>query len=333
MIKHVKNNKIKVTATTATLTLTIALCTMLSMENITQRIYSYITNPNNGLLNNRKELSFSRISSMKRCPYQHNLRYEDNLIYEKENHYLWFGKSIHATLAYFYLNDMNPTLSQFLNYGQGEFDAQFEIAEKGIEFKEGDTRETITEYGLYMLEEYYKEYAKHDKSTYKVIETEVPFWIPLISQNGRINQKYVLSGIIDLIVQDKSTLKFEIWDHKTLSRKMAEGTEDNSDQMSQYVLGASNFNILDATGVFNVLYKTKKVKFERIPTQRTQKQLEEFIEDVGQVAHAISRKIKYKSHGFNCYSCDFKNLCLNKDKSNIKTCQRKTLSERFADDG
>ncbi len=264
--------------------------------DIRQRLATYLSSPNTDLLSSdREELSYSRMSTMIRNPREHYLKYEKHLRYYKEKSALFFGKVMHEVLAYFYntemeapLHDLHEYLTQQFNgylantnfpieYSQTELlngiprkeqEESKKLLESNPSFKqarEAMACATLLELGKQMLTIWYDTYAEDDKKNTQTLETEVPFWIPLVSNSGRISQKYMISGIIDRIYKD-SEGKIFVQDHKNLGRKMAETTPDSANQISVYYLGAVSLGYMLDGATYNILYKTKTPTVERLFT-------------------------------------------------------------------
>ncbi len=328
--------------------------------DLRKRIAKYIASPNTSMLeSDREELSFSRMSSMMRNPYEHHLKYKKHLRGAKEKSNLMFGKMMHETLAFFYNTGMEATPEDLHDYLVAQMDGymsmleypvvysnaelldgiprkEHEEAKKKLEKDEEYLKErsthaynTLKELGKKMLVTYYNDYAEDDILHTETLEIEVPFWIPLVSKSGRISPRYMISGIIDRIYKDTRDGKIYIQDHKNLARRMDETTPGTSNQISVYYLGAVYLGYMVDGAEYNNLYKTKTPTTERLRTTRTNEQLLEFMEDANDIAQCISHDIKFKNYQMGMNMSDFKDFILYGDDSDVIEYVRTPLKERY----
>jgi hypothetical protein len=238
---------------------------------------------------------------------------------------------MHNVLAFWYSSDMLPGSDELIDYWVSTVKGAFNNATVNIEFKEDETLESLTDYGVMMVEKYYNTYAEHDRENYEVLAVESPFWIPLFNLKGRASKKYMLTGIIDLLVKDRDD-KIIVMDHKTLGRKMDENTPKTAYQITEYYLGAIGLGHVVNHGVFNNLYKTKEPKFDRLSATREDSQLEDFMNNVNDISKAISYDLKHKNFGQACYMCDLRDYCIHGNKDSVLFIQPKTLKQRIEEE-
>ena len=274
--------------------------------DLRKRVAKYLASPRGDLISsNREELSYSRMSTMIRNPREHYLKYEKHLRYYREKSSLFFGKIMHEVLAYFYTMEMKPDLKDLQEYFISTYNAFESNSEYAVEYSKTEllqgfkrkelpemearlntdkafelerymvATQNAQELGLLMLETWYNTYAQDDRENTETLAIEAPFWIPLITPSGRINQRYMISGIIDRVYRDLRTGKIVVQDHKNLARKMSASTPDTATQISVYILGAVYLGYHVEDACYNILYKTKKPTVERLFTTRTNEQLED----------------------------------------------------------
>lgn len=327
--------------------------------DLRKRVAKYLASPRGDLISsNREELSYSRMSTMIRNPREHYLKYEKHLRYYREKSSLFFGKIMHEVLAYFYTMEMKPDLKDLQEYFISTYNAFESNSEYAVEYSKTEllqgfkrkelpemearlntdkafelerymvATQNAQELGLKMIETWYNTYAQDDRENTETLAIEAPFWIPLITPSGRINQRYMISGIIDRVYRDLRTGKIVVQDHKNLARKMSASTPDTATQISVYILGAVYLGYHVEDACYNILYKTKKPTVERLFTTRTNEQLEDFMEDANDVAKCISYKVKFKNYQMGGYG-DFAPYLLEGKKDTVVEYIRTPLKERF----
>lgn len=237
------------------------------------------------------------MSRFTKCPYSYHLHYVEKIKPMLESTNLVFGRTIHDTLASWY---DNPELD-YKEY----FKAKWEniVSEGGVDFEKKSPNE-LENTGLKMLDGY-KSYLLRDLKKYEVIAIEESFEFEY--------NDVIIEGIIDLILKNKETSEYEIFDHKCLAKAMNEDSLKLDLQFLFYILGASKLGYEVNSCSLNALYKTKEPKYERIVIKHDKTQYSSLYEEIEAIAK-IKDEIRYKNRSFMCNSCEYFQWCLGNKK-------------------
>lgn len=293
------------------------------MNNNSQKLSSEI------IITDKRLVSYSKINAFSSCPFRYYLHYQQKIKPVNESIKFIFGKAIHEVLAYYY--SMKCAIPDVMEY----FDAIFKEAIKNpnidyglrkvtkamiIENPELENVDKVSiepdyyrELGFDMLQSYFETYENEDL---KVVAIEESFTTPFKNpKSNYTNRRWSLTGIIDLIVEDKDGY-YEIWDHKTMAKTVGPATMELSHQISAYYLGAAEFLGVPVTrikkAVFNILYKTKGFSCERIETTRSEKQINKFLMQLNAVTKAMTEPKIFQNISFSCAGCEYYNWCQGK---------------------
>lgn len=281
------------------------------------------------IIGNKRLISYSKINSFASCPFRYHLHYQRKIKPIKESVKFTFGKAIHEALAYYYSMKNSP--DDAIEY----FDAIWKEAVKNPEIdfgmkkvtkamiKENPELENVEkvpikasyyyEMGVDMLQSYFETY---EGENLKIAAIEESFTTSFKNpKSNYTNRKWQLTGIIDLIVEDKDGY-YEIWDHKTMAKTVGSATMELSHQISAYYLGAAEFLGVPITrikkAVFNILYKTKGYPCERIETTRSEEQINRFLTQLNAVSKAMSEPKIFQNISFACAGCEYYDWCQGK---------------------
>lgn len=233
-----------------------------------------------------KRLSYSQLEIFETCPLKYQFRYIFG-IPSPEAHAANFGSSVHNTLNEFYqrLKQRKEVSLEIMN----------ELYEKnwipyGYESKAHENARKKK--GLEILKEFYEKNSKP--------------WITPYALEKAFNLKigpYTLNGRIDRIDQLEDGT-YEIIDYKT--GKLKKSTNLNKDlQLSIYALACRD--------VYNIPVSKLSLYFlednEKQSTARTEKQLEEAMNEIIKRAESIQISDFKATPGFPCSFCEYRLIC------------------------
>jgi RecB family exonuclease len=210
---------------------------------------------------NEKHFSFSQINMFLRCPRQYFHRYVEGLK-QRPAFALDFGKSVHKSLEYNYLQKVESKTDRPIEEIQSEYKKELDLSHDTI--KEEVSKKEFTEweedynqyrdYGNKLLDSYQKEIGK--KTQPLLVEKEF---------NTEI-AGYNFKGFMDLVDD-----KYIIRDTKTSASKYQQFKADIDLQLSIYAYALEkSLGIKPAGMQFDVLVKTKTPQIQIIKTQRTE---------------------------------------------------------------
>ena len=246
----------------------------------------------------KEYLSHSQINMFLRCPKQYEFRYLENIVAPPSG-MLVLGKSGHSALAY----NFEQKIESYKDLKAGEitdyFVNEFDIAvEKEEPIFDSDSKGTLKDNGVKILKKYPKEHGHNIQPVAVEKEFNVEFE----------NTDYGFKGFIDLIT-DTNIVK----DHKFSKRSPNEADINDALQTSAYYLGYQTLFGTDPAGFeFDYLITKKEPEIKSYPTSRTQEDIDEYLELIGNVARAIRSGNFYKhTEGWHCNQkfCGYYNIC------------------------
>lgn len=243
-------------------------------------------------------LSSTQINMFLRCPRQYMYRYIDGIKIPPAG-ILILGGAGHSAIAYNYKQKIKShqdlKTSEVLDFFAEEFDRKVE--EENPVF-EDDKPGTVKDNGTRVL----KEYQKVKSITIQPKEVEKEFAIEFANVN------YFIKGFIDLI-----TDKDELVDHKISKKSPNQKDIDDNHQMTCYKIGYNAIFGKDPIELrFDYLVTSKTPKIKSYPTFRSNEDIEEYLELIGQVVEYIKRGDFYKStQGYQCSEkwCGYYGMC------------------------
>jgi DNA helicase-2/ATP-dependent DNA helicase PcrA len=249
-------------------------------------------------------LSYSQIETFRTCPLHYKLKYIYG-IPTPQSPSQSFGTSIHAALKKFY---------DAVKSGEKPTDKLIYKCLEEVWIKEGYTGKTheekFFEKGKFYLSGYLKE-EFNPKITPAAMEEK--FTVPLTlgtTQKALGNRPLRIGGKIDRldILSDGTA---EIVDYKTGATIPSQKEVDENLQLSFYALAATSIP-QEPFGI-----KPEKIKLslyfldgqERISTMRTQKQLDEAVEEIFKVREEIEKSEFTCSGHIFCQNCEYNLFC------------------------
>jgi putative RecB family exonuclease len=254
-------------------------------------------------ITSRPHWSYSQVSQFLRCPLQFYFERILRLPRKTAASGMVLGSAIHEGLAHYHRQlkaGDGVSLDQVKAIVVATFTAS--EGEKPVEYKEGETKQSVLDQGVALIEAYFKEPAPQN-----IVAIEEPMLVPLITSSGEILEK-PLVAILDLLTRmDEGLL---ITEFKTSSRKFSESEAESALQASCYVHAVRERFDQPAMVQYLVLVKTKTPAVQRIETVRTSDDLGR----IGDIVQAIERAIFARAFypvetPMNCTGCPFRGPC------------------------
>lgn len=255
-------------------------------------------------LRKKPHLSVSGINDYVECSLLYKLGRVDRVAPEYVSDALLFGKCIHKVLEKFYINKRTGRetplaylLEQFTNFW-----LKAKEDNENIQFKEGESFETLLQKGRGILTVYYKELPADN---FKVVATELPFSFALDGLDVPV------IGVMDLVEEDDGG-NIIITDWKTSSRAYSKDEVKKSFQLTVYQIAArqNGFADLEILLKFDCLIKTRKPKFEQYYTIRTEQDEQRAVKKILHVWDGIQKGVFIPNDtSWKCGYCAFKDHC------------------------
>lgn len=244
--------------------------------------------------------SFSQVNTFLRCPYQYAFRYL--LSYKVPPiSALVFGSSMHETLEDNYVQKIESYIDIPVGEAQARFANHWEVnmvKNVGMEFDEGESRESMLDEGTRMIAGYHEVIAP----TIQPVVVEEPFTVSM----PNISKPFV--GRIDLI-----DINDIVVDHKNTKRAGIQSAVDKDFQTTMYYKAfISKYSKMPKGFEMHYLVRTKKPQYLKIHTTRTADNISAFEHTCSKVTESIERGIFYPNpHNFMCSEkgCGYWKFC------------------------
>ena len=250
----------------------------------------------------RAHWSYSQISQFLRCPLQYYFERIVKIPRPTIPGGMALGSAIHAGLASFHRQlQVGQEFSQ--EQLQQSFLASFSADDgRALELKENETRQSLADQGIALLEAYWKEPRPEE-----IVAVEEPLLVPLVTTSGEVLEKPLVT-VVDLLSRSAGELLID--EFKTSARKYSEAEAESALQASCYVHAIRERYDEPATVRYTVLVKTKTPSIQRLTTIRTQ----EDFSRIGDVVQAVQRAIDAQAFypvetPMNCSSCCYRSQC------------------------
>lgn len=237
----------------------------------------------------RDHFSWSQINMYLRCPLQYYFRYIMGFK-QPPAASLVFGSTSHEALEHNYKQKIESradlAVKDVQDFWASRWDANLKTS-VGLEFDEDENRATLLDVGVRLIGEYQTLVAPTIQPM--VVEEAFTITIPNVDKP--------IIGRIDLI-DDKDILI----DHKNVKREGTQAKVDVDGQLTMYDMVHVEKYQCHAKGLeMDYLVKTKKPKFVRLSTTRTDDQISRFKNTVASIATAIKQESFYPNNqNFMC---------------------------------
>jgi putative RecB family exonuclease len=266
--------------------------------------------------NQELHISYSQIFCFTTCPLKHRFQYVEARPPERISISLPFGSASHAAIEMAYMALKNHGHTEPLEALCERFDTCLELDLENsvvpvIFKKDLPDHKGAVEMGNAMLKVFHESIAQIVQNVQKIVAVELPLSATLYTDGGQPTE-FKLSGIIDLVIRDKSG-EIVVVDNKTASKPMAQSTADDSGQMTAYsYLLAANRYVFPTSPVkcqFDILRKLVTPKREIVQTVRTADQRRRFAKLANRVLAAIENGMVYPQPSWMCSDCAYSNAC------------------------
>ena len=252
-------------------------------------------------------LSYSQLSLYLDCPLKYKFRYLDGIRTEGVSSAMAFGIAIHKALAHFYTEAMEAkpfSLDGFLKVF--EIVWQDACEEQLIIYKDGESSDSLLEYGKVMLRLFAREIMPM-----KVIGVEMPFEFNLRNPETGEEFPIPIKGIIDLVEEDSEGTLW-IVDHKTAARSFSQTQIDADLQMMIYAAAVTQMDPIKGRDIrlrLDVLVKTKTPKFVQYRLYKDDKDRRKLYQIVEEMYKAIEARAFYPRYSSHYSHCQYEDYC------------------------
>ena len=247
-------------------------------------------------------LSASGIKDYCECSLKYRLSRVDKLKPEGTSDALELGSCIHKALADFHQEKMVGNKISLSELNEC-FENHWRTAVEGrsdIRYKKGKNSETVLQEGKDLLTTYYNNVPDDN---FKLLAIEQPFSfnihclpIPII-------------GVFDLVLEDESGTIIVV-DFKTSSKAYSSLDINQNQQLTIYQMAVKNwFKDRKILLRFDVLIKTKVVKFDQYYSTRTEMAEKRCTKKIVQVWNAIEKGVFIPNESWKCGGCSYKKFC------------------------
>jgi len=250
-------------------------------------------------------LSFTQISTYLSCPLKYFFSYVEHIPWPFKPEGLVFGSAIHKALEHYYLGrkeGRKAPLVELLAFYDAAWDK--EVAEHTIQYKNGNTPETLRKTAETMLTTFTDTVRPG-----QILAVEESFSVELADPESGEKINIPFEGRIDLI--EKTPNGIAVIDHKTAAKAYDQGRIESDLQLTaySYVMSQQGHDPEDITPRFDVLMKNGACKFIQYPTNRTRDDYRKFFKIARSVIHGIKAEAFYPQKSWMCNGCVFDKEC------------------------
>lgn len=264
---------------------------------------------------NHLHISHSQVWAYLNCSLRYWFQYVKGLPKERTSIALIFGGAIHKVLERYYLDimrDNGPTSLTTLqdiftdNITQGTDNAKVPILYK----KDTPDKDQAIAQGQLMLEKVYPDLQPSPGMV--VAGVEMPLAAPVRDPDGN-DMDMVLTGILDLVLMQTSTLTPIVVDFKTAKLAKSRAAADEDIQLSMYAYLMDRAGYADLSEPlpcrFQVLRKLKTPKLETVTTLRTQGHMPRLEKLMYAVLTGIEHQVFIPCKSWLCSDCAYADAC------------------------
>lgn len=226
------------------------------------------------LFKQRLRLSYSKLSSYKRCPRAWKKLYIDGAGMQPRP-FFSFGTAVHEAMESFY--DPQGRRDPSLKYLLKCWDQAFEKYQEG--YRDDEERKRYYDRGRELIERYHQDFAADGKYA-PAFSIEKYFEIPL-------GKNAVMTGYIDRIDRLEDNL-YEILDYKTEPSRRAQEQIDKDDQLTIYYWAAQTFMRLPIKQLSLLMMYFG----EKMVTTRKEEDIPEVVAQIDAVAAEIKENVR-----------------------------------------
>lgn len=249
-------------------------------------------------------VSSSQLKAYLRCPRAFELKYVRGVEPEFVPRPLAFGGSFHAALAAFYeaRRAGGPVERDVLMEAFRTAWAEHALGEVPLEATEGDVDDV--DLAQRMLAAFLAEVGEQAVA---VLGVEEPFTIPLHDpETGEVLEE-VLTGFIDLIVEEDGMPV--VVEHKTSARRYTQAQLTEDMQLTAYQAAMEARGHADVGLRFQVVTKASAPVVQIEDVRRDERDVDLFMRTVVGVLRAIDAGAFFSLRGWQCRSCPYQRAC------------------------
>ncbi|MCI0563078.1 MAG: PD-(D/E)XK nuclease family protein [Nitrososphaera sp.] len=246
-----------------------------------------------------EHLSASQIQGYLDCSLKYKLNYIDRLPKPFKPAALALGSALHAAVEWLHRKwsaGNGVTLEMVWQIFEADWYAQ---ALDEISYKDGETGLQVLNLGKKLLSVYF-EHAPRDG----IVESELPFQVPLTDLSTGESLDISLAGIFDKIEEGDV-----VADLKTWSRTVSQEDLDSNIQLSAYAYAYRMLYGKDPSLRLDVLLKTKTPRLEQFSTTRTEADHLTFFALCREVYNGIQKEVFLPNPSWKCRDCEYRQNC------------------------
>jgi putative RecB family exonuclease len=251
----------------------------------------------------REHTSYSALNQYLRCPLQYYFERILKLPRPTQGSGLVLGSAIHAALADYHLG-LQHRQPISIDDVRKIFVAAWSAreVERRVQYRAGEARADLIATGVSLLETYIR-----GPEPQGIVAVERPMLVPLSNSRGEYLEK-PLATVLDLLTRDEQGLT--IHEFKTSGRAYSESEVALSLQPACYANAVLQKHGEWARIEYAILIKTKAPRLQRLPTSRTQQDIERLGDIVENVERAVAQKTFFPIETpLNCSGCPYRQPC------------------------
>ncbi len=255
--------------------------------------------------------SVSQLKLWLRCPRQFELKYVRGITAAFVPVSLAFGSAVHVALAAHYseLRTTGVPLRRDLLLDVFR-DAWEKFTDGDIPLQQDEDADDPTDrvdQGVSVLDAFAAEAARARRFTVEAVE--LPFTVPLHDPDSGESLEEALTGVLDLVIRERSRRRRTVVEHKTAARRWSEEQIHHDLQLSAYKLAARAAGMGEVALRLQVLTKTKTPAFQVAEVTRDRDAEADLVRTAVGVLRAIDAGVSFPVRSWACRSCPFAHAC------------------------